>query len=214
MKEFVNKFFNYLAQFCNIKRIRTSPYHPQINSQTETIVQTMINMLKTAARNKSMKNWISQWKVRPLRKVTSRWAKKNNQLYQIMLATSWETKSVWNKKDNIKTWGKYQAPVCDKTVKQQQWSHRPEKEARIHYNIMTNASVNSASVKLDEWAPHTNDRRNNSGKARNHERINDQCKTGNKMNDQWWQPQGFISVLTSISSWWSLHKNEVLIFIW
>lgn len=56
MKEFVNKFFNYLAQFCNIKRIRTSPYHPQINSQTETIVQTMINMLKTAARNKSMKN--------------------------------------------------------------------------------------------------------------------------------------------------------------
>ena len=79
---------------------------------------------------------------------------------------------------------KYQAPVCDKTVKQQQWSHRPEKEARIHYNIMNNASVISASVKLDESAPHTNDRRNNSGKARNHERINDQCKTGNKMNGQ------------------------------
>ena len=59
---------------------------------------------------------------------------------------------------------------------QQQWSHRPEKEARIHHN-MTNVGVISAPVKPDEPAPHG---WNNAGKASNHERINDQCKTSNK----------------------------------
>ena len=52
---------------------------------------------------------------------------------------------------------------------QQQWSHHPEKEARIRQNMRT---------KPDEPARHE---RYNSGKASNHERINDQCKTGNKM---------------------------------
>ena len=30
-KEFDNDLFKHLAQFCNIKRIGTSPYHPQTN---------------------------------------------------------------------------------------------------------------------------------------------------------------------------------------
>ena len=55
-KEFDNNLFKHLAQFCDIKRIRISPYHPQINGQTERMNQTIINMLKTLAeRNKS--NW-------------------------------------------------------------------------------------------------------------------------------------------------------------
>ena len=58
---------------------------------------------------------------------------------------------------------------------QQQWSHHPEKEARIHQN-MTNMSVISAPAKPDEPTPHG---RYNSGQASNHEKINDQCKTGN-----------------------------------
>ena len=60
---------------------------------------------------------------------------------------------------------------------QQQWSHHPEREARIHQN-MTDVSVISAPAKPDEPAPHG---RYNSGEASNHEGINDQCKTGNKM---------------------------------
>ena len=60
---------------------------------------------------------------------------------------------------------------------QQQWSHHPQKEARIHHN-RTNVSVISVSVKPDEAAPHG---RNNGGKASNHERINDQRKTCKNM---------------------------------
>ena len=60
---------------------------------------------------------------------------------------------------------------------QQQWSHHPEKETRIRQN-MTNVSVISAPAKPDELAPHG---RYNSGKASNHDRINDQCKTGHKI---------------------------------
>ena len=60
----------------------------------------------------------------------------------------------------------------------QQWSHHPENEARIHHN-MTNLSVISALVKPDEPAPHGR----NNGTASNHERINYQCKTDNKMID-------------------------------
>ena len=60
---------------------------------------------------------------------------------------------------------------------QQQWSHHSEKEARIRQN-MTNVSVISATAKPDEPATHG---RYNSGKASNHERINYQCETGNKV---------------------------------
>ena len=53
---FDNNHFKHLAQFCNIKSIRTLPYYPQTNSQTDKINQTIINILKTLAeRNKS--NW-------------------------------------------------------------------------------------------------------------------------------------------------------------
>ena len=45
---------------------------------------------------------------------------------------------------------------------QQQWSHHPEKEARINHNL-TNASVTSAPVKPDEQTAHG---RNNSGKSK------------------------------------------------
>ena len=45
---------------------------------------------------------------------------------------------------------------------QQQWSHHPEKKARIYHN-MTEVSVISAPVKPEEPSPHG---RNNSGKAR------------------------------------------------
>ena len=60
---------------------------------------------------------------------------------------------------------------------QQQLSHHPEKEARIRQN-MTNVSVISAPAKPDKPVPHG---RCNIGKTSNHERINDQCKTGNMM---------------------------------
>ena len=60
---------------------------------------------------------------------------------------------------------------------EQQWSHYPRKVARIHRN-MINVSVIFAPVKSDEPAPHG---RNNSNETSNHERTNDQCKTGNKM---------------------------------
>ena len=46
---------------------------------------------------------------------------------------------------------------------------------------MTNLRGLSPTVKPDEPAPH---QRNSSGKASNHEMINDQCKTDNKsIND-------------------------------
>ena len=55
-KEFDNNHFKHLAQFCNIKRIRASPYRHKTKGQTERMSQTIINMLKTVAeRNKS--NW-------------------------------------------------------------------------------------------------------------------------------------------------------------
>ena len=60
---------------------------------------------------------------------------------------------------------------------QQQGSHHPEKEGRIHHN-RTNVSAISAPVKPDEPTLHG---RNNGGKPSNHERINDRCNTSNKM---------------------------------
>ena len=60
---------------------------------------------------------------------------------------------------------------------QHQGSHHPEKEARIHHNRI-NVSVISVPVKPDKP---THQGGNNSGKASNRERINDQFKTSNKM---------------------------------
>ena len=55
-KEFDNNLFKHLSQLCNIRKIRSSTYHPQTNGQTMRMNQTIIHMLKTLAeRNKS--NW-------------------------------------------------------------------------------------------------------------------------------------------------------------
>ena len=67
--------------------------------------------------------------------------------------------------------------VGQNRTNQQQGSHHPEKEARIHHT-RTSVSVISAPVKPDEPTPHG---RNIGGKASDHERINDQCKTSNTM---------------------------------
>ena len=45
-KGFDNNLLMDFAQFCDIKRIGTSPHHLQINVKEEWMNQTMINMLK------------------------------------------------------------------------------------------------------------------------------------------------------------------------
>lgn len=46
-KEFDNQLFKHLAQLCGVKRLRTTPYHPQTNGQVERMNQTIIQMLTT-----------------------------------------------------------------------------------------------------------------------------------------------------------------------
>ena len=42
-KEIDDNLFKHYAQFCNIRRIRTSPYHSQTNGQTEKMNQYVEN---------------------------------------------------------------------------------------------------------------------------------------------------------------------------
>ena len=45
-REFENELFQWLPKLCSIKKIRTTPYHPQTNGQVEQMTQIIINMLK------------------------------------------------------------------------------------------------------------------------------------------------------------------------
>ena len=45
--EFENDLFKELAKLCGVKRIRTTPYHPQTNGKVERMNQTNISMLQT-----------------------------------------------------------------------------------------------------------------------------------------------------------------------
>ena len=55
-KEFENKLFHQLEKLMGIKRLRTTPYHPQGNGQTERFNKTIIGMLRTLS-DKEKSNW-------------------------------------------------------------------------------------------------------------------------------------------------------------
>ena len=56
-REFENNLFSQLSKYCGIKRLRTTPYHPQTNGQTESMNQTILAMLKTLPEHHK-----TQWK--------------------------------------------------------------------------------------------------------------------------------------------------------
>ena len=56
-REFENDLFSQLSKYCGIKRLRTTPYHPQTNGQRERMNQTILTMLKTLPEHQK-----TQWK--------------------------------------------------------------------------------------------------------------------------------------------------------
>ena len=61
-RDFENKLFQQFSKSCNIKRLRTMPYHPQCNGQVERMNQSIISMLKTleSTEKKSWKSHINK----------------------------------------------------------------------------------------------------------------------------------------------------------
>ena len=57
-REFENKLFTHLSKLCNIKRLRTTPHHPQCNGQVDRMNRSIIETLKTLeeTENKSWKD--------------------------------------------------------------------------------------------------------------------------------------------------------------
>ena len=51
-REFHNSLFAKLHQLCGIKSLKTTPYHPNGDAQTEWMNRTIISMLKTLNENK------------------------------------------------------------------------------------------------------------------------------------------------------------------
>ena len=51
-REFHNSLFAKLHQLCGIKSLKTTPYHPSGDAQTEWMNRTIISMLKTLNENK------------------------------------------------------------------------------------------------------------------------------------------------------------------
>lgn len=54
--EFENQLFSQFSKYCSVAGLRTTPYHPQGNSQVKRFNQTLIQMLKTLT-DKDKTNW-------------------------------------------------------------------------------------------------------------------------------------------------------------
>ena len=54
--EFINEIWDKISSLCDIKRTRTTPYHPQGNGQCERFIRTLVQMLRTL-EDAHKRNW-------------------------------------------------------------------------------------------------------------------------------------------------------------